>query len=66
MPSARLIFGSLDAEVAMPVFASEGYLYAASFSSGVIAAVIVYGFRMVALNSAERLLASAEGMDSIL
>jgi len=45
----------------MPVCLPEYYLYVAVLISGVIAAIITYVFRKMALNNAEQLLAKAEG-----
>jgi len=45
----------------MPVSLPEYYLYIAPLISGAIAAIITYVFRKMALNSAEQLLAKAEG-----
>jgi len=45
----------------MPVSLPEYYLYVALLISGAIAAIITYVFRKMALNSAEQLLAKAEG-----
>jgi hypothetical protein len=59
----NLIFGSTELGLAMPVFTSAGYLYVAPLISGGIAAIITYVFRKMALDSAERLLVNAEGME---
>jgi len=48
-------------EAIVPMSLPEYYPYIAVLTSGVIAAIITYVFRKMALNSAEQLLAKAEG-----
>ena len=57
----KLIFQAGESWLTMPMSLSEYYPYIALLTSGVIAAVITYIFRKTALNSAEQLLAKAEG-----
>jgi len=65
----NLLFEATEAGLAVPIWGAmsvslpEYYPYMALLASGVIAAIITYVFRKMALNSAEQLLAKAEGIE---